>query len=74
MYTFSDGDLVGEVARLRHDGQKPWWYRDVLQQAEQRGFLRITGHTDERPFWWRRFDESVEVLSERLKQAIGEKR
>lgn len=73
MYWFSEGDLIGEVVRLRCEGQKPWfWYRDVLRQAEQRGFLRIIGHSDELPFWWRRFDDSVEVVSEKLREKIKE--
>jgi hypothetical protein len=71
MIWFSDGDLVGEVVRLRREGQKPyWWYRDVLRQAEQRGFLRVTQDTEEKPFWWRHFDDSVEVVSDKLREAI----
>ena len=72
MYTFGEGDLIGEVIRLRREGQKPWfWYRDVLRQAQERGLLRIAGHTEEMPFWWRKFDESVEVTSEKLREKIA---
>lgn len=73
MYWFDEGSLIGEIVGLRREGQKPWfWYRDVLRQAEQRGFLRVTGHSDEFPFWWRWFDDSVEVLSDRLREKIIE--
>ena len=73
MYWFDEGGLVGEIVWLRREGQKPyWWYRDVLRQAEQRGFLRVTGHSDELPFWWRWFDDSVDVTSNRLREAIIE--
>ena len=73
MYWFADGELIGEIVCLRHDGQKPWfWYRDVLRQAEKRGYLKVTQDSEEKPFWWRRFDESVEVLSDKLREAIVE--
>ena len=73
MYWFDEGGLVGEVVRLRREGQKPWfWYRDVIRQAEQRGYVRVTGHSDELPFWWRKFDDSVEATSEKLREKMAE--
>ena len=70
MFWFSDGGLieaVGECAR----GRKPyWWYRDVLLQAQDRRILRIVGHSEERPFWWRPFSEAVQVTSERLEEEL----
>lgn len=62
--------MIGAVLACRR-GEKPyWWYRDVLRQAEERGLIRIMGHSEQVPFWWRKFDESVEVISEKLKEAI----
>ena len=49
-----------------------WYYRNVLIQAQERGLVRITGHSNEIPFWWRKFDESIEILSEQLKTAISD--
>jgi hypothetical protein len=72
MYWFSEGELIGEILRLRRGIWCWFWYRDVLRQAEGRGFVRITAHTDEKPFWWRSFGESVEMLSDKLKEKAAE--
>ena len=70
MYCFGEGELIGVVMACRR-GEKPYgWYRDVLRQAEERGMLKITGHSDETPFWWRKFSDSIELISEKLKEEI----
>jgi hypothetical protein len=38
--------------------------------AHSKDEVRVTGHSDEVPFWWRWFDDSVEVTSDRLREAI----
>ena len=63
---FSEGELFGEVARCCRNEPTWSWYRDVIAQSASRGFVRIVGHSDEVPFWWRPFNGSVEVLSEKL--------
>jgi hypothetical protein len=30
----------------------------------------VTQDTEEKPFWWRHFDDSVEVVSDKLREAI----
>ena len=70
MYTYSDGELNGEVCKC-YRKEHPWfWYRDVLLQAEQRGIIRITKEKDGKPFWWMRFEDSVEVVSEKLQATL----
>ena len=69
---FSEGDLCCNIAKC-YRREVPWfWYRNVLAQAEQRGFVRIVGHSEELPLWWRPFDEAVEVLSEKLAVVLRE--
>ena len=67
---FSEGELFGEVARCCRGDALWFWYRDVIAQAEKRGFLRIVGHSDDKPMWWRSFDEGVEVTSEKLAEVL----
>jgi hypothetical protein len=72
MMWFSEGELHGEVCRC-HRGEVPWfWYRNVLLQAQERGAIRISGHSEERPFWWRKFEDSVEVTSDKLAALMKE--
>ena len=69
----SDRELVREVV-LCARWQRPWfWYRDVLCEAERRGLLRITTHTPDRPFWWRPFKASIEVVDAGLLKALSQK-
>lgn len=63
MYCFSEGDMVKEIIRFREDKRSaPWfWYRDTLLQAQDRGYLKVIADSDVLPFWWRKFDESIEM-------------
>jgi hypothetical protein len=72
MYWYSEGDLIGEIIKFRRYGALWFWYRDVLLQAQERGFVKITAHTDDKPFWWRKFGESIEIVNEKLKEKIAE--
>lgn len=71
MINFTEGDLMGEICRLRDGNYSCVWYRDVIKQAEERGYLKVISHTEEMPFWWRKFDDSIEVTSEKLKNMIA---
>ena len=70
MMHFSDGGLCGEACSAYRHEVPYFWYRDVLLQAQDRGLLRITAHEEGNPFWWRRWEDSVEVVSDRLAQAL----
>ena len=70
MYWFSEGELIGEVCKCYRMEVQWFWYRDVLRQAEQRGIIRIVGHDEKTPFWWRRFDQSIEIVSEKLAEVL----
>ncbi len=71
MYTFSDGELIGEVCRCYRE-EHPWfWYRDVLLQAEQKGIIRIL-RNEVKPFWWMKFEDSIEIVSEKLQATLRE--
>lgn len=71
IFYFSEGDLMGEICSLRSSKSYSCiWYRDVMAQAENRGLIKIVSHTKDMPFWWRKFDESVEIISEKLKNMI----
>ena len=72
MIYLSEGDLFGEICRLRQEKNPSWfWYRDIMRQSEERGYLKVIAHTEDKPFWWRKFDESIEVTSEKLKNMIA---
>ena len=69
--------VLREIGRLinrfsQRQGVFYLWYRDVMIQAHQRGFVRIHGHSEELPFWWRSFADSVEIVSEDLKGIVAE--
>ncbi len=70
MIWFSEGELFSEICRCYRRETTWFWYRDVLRQAEQRGFLKIVGHSDKNPFWWRTFEDSVEVTSAKLAELM----
>ena len=70
MYTFTNTGLMEEVIRCRNREYPYFWYMEVMREAEKRGFLRITGHSDEKPFWWRQFDESIEILNDQLREGV----
>ena len=73
MEWLSEGGLFGEVAACYRKENATWfWYRDVLLQAEQRGFLRLVHERDGKPFWWLGFEDSVEVASEKLASLLRE--
>jgi hypothetical protein len=46
-----------------------WFYRDIILQAEERGLVKVVANTEDKPFWWRSFEESIE-LSDRIKELI----
>ena len=72
MIWFSDGELIGEVCRCYRQ-EVPWfWYRDVFLQAEQRGVVRIDQEGGGNPFWWLKFEDAVEVLSDKLATVMRE--
>lgn len=71
-YAFTISSLINEIVRIRREGASWFWYKDVLLDAEQKGFIKITKNSEEKPFWWNKFDDSVENLSEQLKQKISQ--
>jgi len=46
-----------------------WFYRDTILQAQERGLVKVIAHTEDKPFWWRSFESSIE-LSDRIKELI----
>ena len=72
MYTFSEGELMGEVVWMRENQDHEWWfwYRNVLLQAQEKRLIRIIPNDSNCPFWWRHFDESIEILNDRLRTMI----
>ena len=64
-------ELMKEI-NLYRQGHIPYWfwYRDVIIQAQLRDLIKIVGHSKEMPFWWRKFGECIEIVSEQLKIAI----
>lgn len=72
MIWLGTSDLMKEIYICSQGEHMYWYYRNVLIQAQERGLVRITGHSNEIPFWWRKFDESIEILSEQLKTAISD--
>ena len=72
MIWLGTSDLMKGIYICSQGEHMYWYYRNVLIQAQERGLVRITGHSNEIPFWWRKFDESIEILSEQLKTAISD--
>jgi hypothetical protein len=71
MYCLGDNDLA-ELVDERSRGVSVvsfWWYRDVILQAQERGLVKVIAHTEEKPFWWRSVEESIE-LSDKMKDLI----
>jgi len=68
---FSEGELVGELLELmtNRSNHRYFYYRDVILQAQERGYLKVIAHTEDKPFWWRTFEESIE-LDEKMKGLI----
>lgn len=68
---FSEGELVGELLELitNRSNHRYFWYRDVILQAQDRGYLKVIAHSEDKPFWWRTFEESIE-LSDNMKQLL----
>jgi len=71
MYWFTESELAQELNRFKNDQEHiPWfWYRDVILHAQERGYAKVTAHTDDKPFWWRKFEDSIE-LSLKIKEII----
>jgi len=72
MYWFSEGELMNWLICFLDGNQNTtmyWWYRYIIFQAEKRNYLKIVMHSDERPFWYRKFSESIE-LTESTTQLI----
>ena len=65
MYYFSDTELVqmmDEWVKADSYTNHWWWFRDVILQAQEKELIKIIGHTESNPFWWRKFSESIEIL------------
>ena len=64
MYFFGESELAEVIDRMRQDQSRYlwFWYRDVILQAQDRGFLKVVGHSQDMPFWWRKFEESIELF------------
>lgn len=72
MIYFAEGELFQQVCRC-YRREVPWfWYRDLLRSAESRGFLKISGDEENHPFWWKKFEDTVEVTSDGLKKVLTE--
>jgi hypothetical protein len=72
MTFFAEGQLFNEICQI-YRGESPWfWKRDILRQAEARGYLRIVAHTEELPFWWRTFEQATVIDNEKLKALLRE--
>lgn len=75
MYTFTDTELAEMIDDWSRDYSRVlwFWYRDVILQAQDRGLVKVISHTEDKPFWWRSFGESIE-LSDRIKEIIERNR
>lgn len=75
MYTFTDTELAEMIDQWSRDRSNIlwFWYRDVILQAQERGLIKIIAHTEENPFWWRLFADSIE-LADRAKEIIARNR
>jgi hypothetical protein len=41
----------------------PWsWFRDICEEAERRGLIRIIRSGSNDPFWWRMSEMPFEIL------------
>ena len=54
-------EMVVEWQANNHKGVMWWWYRDNMLQAQDRGLIKITANTNEMPFWWMNFSDSIEI-------------
>jgi len=75
MYWFGESELAETIEKFRAQSSNysVCWYRDVILQAQDRGYLKVVAHSDDVPFWYRKFDESIEI-SESLKSIIERNR
>jgi hypothetical protein len=63
MFYYSDKELSEMVSEWSKSiDVSYWWYRDVVLQAQERGLVKVIAHTEDKPFWWRSFAESIEIL------------
>ncbi len=71
MYYFSNTELAEMISEWSKDTSKVtwWWFRDIILQAQERGLVKVIAHTDDKPFWWRTFAESIE-LTDKVKELI----
>ena len=62
MYWFGEIELVEQILEWQKEGIPYLWffYRDVMLQAQERGLIKIIVDSEDRPFWWRKFEESIE--------------
>jgi hypothetical protein len=74
MFYFNDTELAEMIDRWSRDiDVSYWWYRDVILQAQERGLVKVIAHTEDCPFWWRKFADSIE-LSDKIKELIMKNR
>jgi len=72
---FNDTELTEMILGFQRDQNHIYWfwYRDILLEAQSRDLVRITAHTEEMPFWWRKFDESIE-FTPRMQELVERNR
>ena len=71
MYYFRDNEIADMVDEWSRDRSHTlwWWYRDIMLVAQERGLVKVIAHTEDKPFWWRTFAESIE-LADKIKELI----
>ena len=68
LYYLRDSELVEYLAEWNSDtSHTNWcWYRDTILQAQERGLAKVIVHTEDCPFWWRKFVDSIELTEKAI--------
>lgn len=75
---FNDSELAEMIGNWSNKIDVSWWwYRDVSSYAQEKGLekglIKVIAHTEDIPFWWRAFAESIE-LTDKMKELIEKNR
>ena len=61
----SNGFLIENIKQWKEFGAKDvmwFWFRDLCEEAERRGLIRIKRTAPDDPFWWRASELPFDIL------------